>query len=188
MSVFVSVIGAVYMLNLRQNKAIMGGIPSIIHDFVSIFFPVAIIAHPQSIEPAEALLPSDSPAAGVSLFEYERRQLTEEVVQLIRNQESTAKYSNLFAFGNLTSPILNNNTCKSFPDDLSWPQEDAWNIFDSLLGGALIPTIPSAASCYKNWGLYNEEKCAAVIGNWYTPDFQFVSPSQQQHLPCSFSN
>jgi hypothetical protein len=41
-----------------------------------------------------------------------------------------------------------------------------WNLFNVLLGGALIKTVPESAICYREWGLYDDLQCETLAGNW----------------------
>lgn len=52
-------------------------------------------------------------------------------------------------------------SCKTFPDDETWPSSGRWNAFNASLGGALIKSVPPAAACYT--GEYQDAaKCAEV--------------------------
>lgn len=94
---------------------------------------------------------------------FESVQLTEFDLQPL-NETLTS----LFAFDDITVANIterSSSQCKVFPGDALWPQEWIWDIFDILLGGALVKTIPIAAPCYP--GPYqNAARCATVVNNW----------------------
>ena len=56
--------------------------------------------------------------------------------------------------------------CKTYPGDALWPSEFVWTLFDILLGGALIETIPYAAPCYDDFGNFDKSKCDFLTNNW----------------------
>lgn len=56
--------------------------------------------------------------------------------------------------------------CKVFPGDLLWPLPIVWDVFDKLLGGALIKTVPLAASCYSSWPEYDSNECETISSQW----------------------
>jgi hypothetical protein len=115
---------------------------------------------------------------GTVLFDYEKLQLTDEAIERIAKTEAAAPYAHLFGFDNGTdagSTSLNRSgTCKTFPGDESWPSGNTWEVFNKLLGGSLIPTIPLAAPCYKNWGNYDAAKCDTIIQKFRDPYLQYV--------------
>lgn len=86
-------------------------------------------------------------STGSSLLPFESIQLTDADLDPL-NQTLT----DLFAFDNATSTdnIISRSKlqCKTSPGDALWPQKWIWKIFDVLLGGALIETVPIAAPCY----------------------------------------
>lgn len=111
-----------------------------------------------------------SSAAGTPLFQYETVQLrAEDVVRLGGQHASLLDFEHE---GN-PAPVLDADECRAFPGTDSWPAQSAWDALGGALGGgALIPTVPVAAPCYRNWGRYDAEKCAAVVANWSNPYFQ----------------
>lgn len=130
------------------------------------------------IEPAVTTIPATS-AAGAPLQEGERLQLTDVVVDRVASDEATAEYAEYFAFPNSTvsSARLARRaaaaSCKTFPGDPQWPSGILWDIFDLLLGGALIPTVPLAAPCYDTeWGKKDIAKCSKLVSNWTNPLLQ----------------
>ncbi|KOS23052.1 hypothetical protein ESCO_003775 [Escovopsis weberi] len=81
------------------------------------------------------------------------------------------EHAPLFAF-NTTGPVVRSGECKVFPGDDGWPSQEEWDALDSVLGGALIKSVPIAAPCYRDWGRYDAEECRALLGNWTNPDTQ----------------
>ncbi|KAK3987469.1 bifunctional solanapyrone synthase [Cladorrhinum sp. PSN332] len=67
--------------------------------------------------------------------------------------------------------------CKTFPGDLLWPSQTIWNLFNFTLGGALIKTVPLAAPCYNNTGLYSASACQTVRDRWSDPFFHVEDPT-----------
>lgn len=57
-------------------------------------------------------------------------------------------------------------TCKTYPGDALWPSTVVWDVFDLLLGGALIKTVPVASPCYEDYGNYDEAACEWLTANW----------------------
>ncbi|KAK5994153.1 VAO-type flavoprotein oxidase [Cladobotryum mycophilum] len=109
--------------------------------------------------------------AGVPLFKYETEHLTEDILRRI-----PVEFAHLFAF-NTTSPILRQGECKPLPGDANWPSQSEWRVLNATLGGALISTVPVAAPCYHNWGVYDADKCAALTSNWIEPWFHEEDPT-----------
>lgn len=100
--------------------------------------------------------------AGTPWFQYETVQLTEASLAHLNKSQSAP-----FTSGN-GSHLSSRSTgkCKTFPGDTWWPAPAVWDLFDALLGGALIKTVPLASSCYSAWPEYNSKACAAVTSNW----------------------
>lgn len=133
------------------------------------------------IQPAVAFV-VETEAAGAPLQDAERQQLTDDVVNRISSEKSTAGYASYFAFED--SPVSNANNrsaiapCKSFPGDSDWPSHAMWDVFDRLLGEALIPTRPMGAPCYDSeWGERDESECANIIRNSANADFLSADPT-----------
>ncbi|KAF7943929.1 uncharacterized protein EAE97_005999 [Botrytis byssoidea] len=107
----------------------------------------------------------DNGTSSTALFDFETIQLkTSDLAQLNASMQA------LFTFGNASSVDASNiassrSACKVFPGDADWPADDVWDIFNDLLGGAPIKTIPIASSCYNDWN-YNADKCAFFTDNW----------------------
>jgi hypothetical protein len=126
-----------------------------------------------SIAPAQQTVSADSNSS-VPLNTAETVQLTTEVLQNLTSQlnDTTVSY---FNFGNdttITTTKRSASGCKVFPGDKAWPVDILWDIFDLLLGGRLIKTVPSASSCYSGWGDQNAAECAYVNSEWTDSHFQ----------------
>ncbi|OOQ85091.1 FAD binding domain protein [Penicillium brasilianum] len=105
---------------------------------------------------------SSSSAAGVPLFTSETLQLTEDALSSLSSNQSA-----LFQFGNASSLSARTvSGCKVYPGDFWWPSKLVWSLFDKVLGGALIKTVPLAASCYSSWGEYDADTCATITDDW----------------------
>jgi hypothetical protein len=106
---------------------------------------------------------------GVPLFEYETKRLEGP-----GPGTNTSKNADLFAFNTIRpSTILKSGECKPRPGDAAWPSQEVWDDFDKVLGcGALIRTVPLAAPCYDNWGVYDSAKCRYITNNWTDPYYQ----------------
>ncbi|KAL1980807.1 hypothetical protein VTN96DRAFT_3502 [Rasamsonia emersonii] len=134
---------------------------------------------PTSLAPAAQTVSSSS-AAGAPLFATEQVQLTQPVIDNLTTtlNESTAA---LFAFGNSTAnstlAARSFGSCKVFPGDAFWPSELIWDIFNLLLGGALIKTVPSASPCYNGWGDFNSAECSAIAAQWNNSNFHAADPT-----------
>lgn len=59
----------------------------------------------------------------------------------------------------------------AFPGDPMWPSDIVWDVFDLLLGGALIKTKPLASPCYTDFGDYDAEQCEWLTANWSNDSF-----------------
>ncbi|KAF1950216.1 hypothetical protein CC80DRAFT_528968 [Byssothecium circinans] len=133
------------------------------------------------IQPAATAV-AETQAAGAPLQEAEVKQLTDDVVDRIVSDEATAEYASYFAFED--SPVSNATTrrtaqsCKTFPGDWNWPINIVWDIFDHLLGKALIPTKPVGAPCYDSkWGKKDTAKCTDIVKNSTNANFLSDDPT-----------
>jgi hypothetical protein len=105
--------------------------------------------------------------SGAYLFGYETKQLTDAALARLSADEQT-----LFGFDDSavkSGPSRRSGECKLYPGDDAWPSEQTWDRFDALVDGNLIPTIPLAAPCYSNWGVYDSAKCAAITAKFTDP-------------------
>ncbi|KAK3303035.1 uncharacterized protein B0T15DRAFT_262003 [Chaetomium strumarium] len=122
----------------------------------------------------------DKPARAYPLFDYEARSLTEDGLQRLIDKAGVVDNAHLFAFDDGTDgnpDHLRSGSCKTFPGDAEWPSPATWRTFDKLLDGALIETLPVAAPCYRNLGVYDAEKCAAVQSSFTNPYFHENDPT-----------
>ncbi|KAJ5780426.1 hypothetical protein N7457_005586 [Penicillium paradoxum] len=103
---------------------------------------------------------SDS-IANAPLFESEQFQLTDDYIKKLSESEAA-----LAAFGEKDQTPPSTDGCKVFPGDDQWPSESTWSTLDDLVDGALIKTVPLAASCYTSWPQYDAQKCAYVSAEW----------------------
>lgn len=110
---------------------------------------------------------SDS-KSGAPLFTSETLQLTDQALASVDSNQSA-----LFQFKNSSSLSTRTvNGCKVFPGDFWWPSTWVWSLFDKFLGGALIKTVPLAASCYSSWPEYDANECAAITDDWTNSNLQ----------------
>lgn len=154
--------------------------------FLLLISPAAILGQSSSlpdVEPAAAFVPAASPA-GAPLQEAERLQLTDAVIERLTTEEGVSEYVEYFAFDDSTAASdvrvrrAASASCKTFPGDSEWPQEFVWDVFNALLGGALIPTKPIAAPCYDTqWGKKDSAKCTDITNNFTNPLFHEADPT-----------
>ncbi|KAJ5592411.1 hypothetical protein N7537_009315 [Penicillium hordei] len=128
------------------------------------------------VTPGEALVGQVSPAsiAGAPLFDSEKLQLTDrDIAKLSPNQSALVKFGSHGAY----KPTRPTRKCKVFPGDHQWPSQSAWSALDNLLGGALIKTVPLAASCYSSWPEYDSEECARISSQWTDSHLHAADPA-----------
>lgn len=115
------------------------------------------------------------------LFAWETTPLDPIDLARLVQDTNTSQYEHLFPFTGQNTPATPNRlspgTCKVFPGDNDWPSPEAWDAFGKVLGGALIKTVPAAAVCYANTGLYDAQRCSQVQANFSNPYFQYASES-----------
>lgn len=118
----------------------------------------------RAIPPAYTIVPETTAANG-PLLESERAQLTDAVLDQIAKHPSVSPVIDFVAFERNETAVKRNFTaCKTFPGDALWPAQPSWDIFDELLDGALLPTVPIASPCYdSNWGPKDAIKCNDVV-------------------------
>lgn len=138
-----------------------------------------------AIEPAWAHQSTSQTSA--SWFNYETIQLTDEIITNLTT--SGIVNASLFDFGTSNSSAgikhsLSSGQCKTFPGDADWPSANLWDLADSLLGGALIKTVPLASPCYHNWGNYDADVCALVTANW--SDWSYMQCVSIRRLSSAF--
>lgn len=123
--------------------------------------------------PGGARVGQVSPAsvAGAPLFDSEKFQLTDhDIAKLSQHQSALVKFGSEGS-DKTTQPT---GKCKVFPGDHQWPSQSEWSTLDSLLGGALIKTVPLAASCYSSWPEYDSEECERIGSQWTDSHLQLV--------------
>ncbi|CAI7578591.1 unnamed protein product [Penicillium glandicola] len=102
-----------------------------------------------------------SSASGQPLFDSEKFQLTDKDIAKLNKQQAA-----LVKFGGGADDARPTTGCKVFPGDRQWPSHSVWSTFDDLLGGALIKTVPLAASCYSSWPEYDSAECERITSEW----------------------
>lgn len=70
----------------------------------------------------------------------------------------------------LTAPT-NSTTCKSTPNDVSWPSIAQWTSLNQTLSGRLLHPLPPASACHSSFPGSSNESCAEVTAVW--SDFTF---------------
>lgn len=125
-----------------------------------------------TLAPAAVTVSNTTTADGTTLTAAETVQLTDEVVANLTNIALTN--ATLFAFddGNSTTLDKRSGSCKVFPGDTAWPSTLVWWVFDLLLGGRLITTVPLASSCYTDFDNYDAATCTDVDDNWTNSTMQ----------------
>jgi len=126
-----------------------------------------------SVRPAAETIAA-TPVGGAPQSNAEKLQLTDVVLERIKSEDATAEIADLFDFqSNETLGERAYAECKTYPGDASWPEEWVWDMFNSLLGNALIPTVPIAAPCYDSeWGKKNQARCNAIVSAFTTSSTQ----------------
>lgn len=125
---------------------------------------------------------SSASVAGAPLFDSEKFQLTDhDIAKLNRHQSALVKFG-CDGPDNTKRPT---GKCKVFPGDRHWPSQSAWSTLDNLLGGALIKTVPLAASCYASWPQYDSDECERISSEWGDSHLQLVIPHPcMKHRHC----
>ncbi|KAJ5502342.1 FAD linked oxidase N-terminal [Penicillium fimorum] len=114
-----------------------------------------------------------------SLFQNEKVQLTESVLSDVSAALQNSTVANMFAFASESTVPKRSvpHSCKVMPGDSWWPVDLIWDVFDILLGGSLIKTVPLASYCYPDWPQYNADKCASVSANWLNSNLHMADPA-----------
>ncbi|KAJ6111988.1 FAD linked oxidase N-terminal [Penicillium sp. IBT 18751x] len=111
--------------------------------------------------------------AGAPLFTNEQLQLTEQILST-----AAPNHTALFDFAkNSSLSARAHSACKVFPGDVAWPSKFVWALFDELLGGALIKTVPLAAACYSSWPEYDSDECATITTDWTNSNLHAADPA-----------
>jgi hypothetical protein len=131
----------------------------------SLFFrSVLPQATPTAVQPAAETI-SALPANGFPLSSAESVQLTESVLSGLESDPITSEIAKLLDFEEADSAVVwEPGSCKTYPGDEQWPEQKTWDLFNALLGNALIQTVPIAAPCYDSqWGQKNLSQCNAIV-------------------------
>jgi hypothetical protein len=119
------------------------------------------------------------------------RAVTDNVLNNLQDNTALGDQVSLFAFAdsNVTEPTHHSRNrrsakCKTAPDDILWPSDTIWSLFDLLLGGALEPVKPIASVCYpkSEYEDYDPSECANITANWSNGALQYVGYLFGYHL------
>ncbi|SPJ70415.1 uncharacterized protein FTOL_00143 [Fusarium torulosum] len=66
---------------------------------------------------------------------------------------------------------------QDIPCDSLWPSSTIWRLFDRITGGALIKTVPIAASYYDDYGTYDKSLYSHIVEQWTNSSLHIVDPS-----------
>ena len=110
-------------------------------------------------------------ATDTGFFDFEKAQLTTATLTNARGSGLDAgNLTNLFGSASSIQSSSGKKVtpgCKAYPGTSEWPSDLVWKAFDSLIGGALIKTVPLAAPCFNNWPTVRDPtKCASVSAHW----------------------
>ncbi|KAI5867229.1 FAD-binding domain-containing protein [Durotheca rogersii] len=153
-----------------------------------------VAANEFTVAPAIASVDARDSNSTAALFEGETLQLTDAVIANLTDLELSNV--SLFSFQSESSPeeTLSKQSlfgkCKTYPGDPLWPAKPVWKLFDVLLGGALIETVPYASACYDSFGNYDKAKCDFITNNWinasiyHTEDPTSINAVLFQGLTC----
>ena len=124
---------------------------------------------------AQAIADASAPARAAEividaqrqLFDFETIQLTDRVLADLATRG--VPDASLFSFqSDVPSDAERNQSgqCKTYPGDAAWPSAQTWALFNVLLDGALIKTIPDTATCYSEWSVFDASKCQNLTVNY----------------------
>lgn len=87
------------------------------------------------------------------LFDFETLQLTDDVLANLKDAGFGDEALSLFSPKSkpVKRQVVAKPPCKIYPGDATWPSGAIWRLFNVLLGGALIRTVPEASLCYPEW-------------------------------------
>ncbi|KAI1496539.1 FAD binding domain-containing protein [Biscogniauxia marginata] len=154
---------------------------------------LTVPANESTVAPAVAIVDERYSNSTADLFKDEALQLTDSVIANLTKLDLSN--ITLFAFqnesdaGNSVKHTLFGK-CKTYPGDFLWPPKFLWKLFDILLGGALVETVPYAAPCYNDFGNYDQAKCDFITNNWvngsiyHTEDPTSINAVLFQGLTC----
>ncbi|KXG54331.1 FAD-binding, type 2 [Penicillium griseofulvum] len=69
-------------------------------------------------------------------------------------------------FAHLLVVVAASGSCKTSPDDSSWPSANEWQALNQSIQGTLIKTAPAASSCYPGNPFGSSENCTVVKNHW----------------------
>lgn len=141
------------------------------------------LAHAAAAVKAAGLAPAaEKVARSRDLFDFETVQLTDSILEKLSNQVPDVS---IFSFRTKAPPsaklMRRSGACKTYPGDAAWPSDEVWNLFDTLLGGALIRTVPDTAICYSNWNVYDASACQNLTSN-YANSYLRYEIAQSSHI------
>src|SRR4051794_22893617 len=62
-------------------------------------------------------------------------------------------------------------SCKSTPNESTWPSASQWAFLNQSLSGRLLHPFPPATACQSSFTNFNLETCASIKQSW--ADFSF---------------
>jgi len=130
-----------------------------------------------------AIPPASTTLSNPNLLGFEEVQLTDSVISDLDDEIPDAS---VFAFDDSATAAKRRDVaaagdtawkkkCKTYPGDSAWPSDAKWKIFNKLLGGALIKTVPEASPCYNNWGNHDAAKCDSLTAGWGNSSLRYVN-------------
>ncbi|KAI8631449.1 hypothetical protein F5Y19DRAFT_493352 [Xylariaceae sp. FL1651] len=79
-------------------------------------------------------------------------------------------------FDNHAKPVtLDNQDCKVFPGDASWPPDEDWASLNASIGGVLLKPKPAASVCYPGPD-YNASQCQFLVSGTSSTRFWLDDP------------
>lgn len=79
-------------------------------------------------------------------------------------------------FANLFLTVAASASCKSSPNDSSWPSANEWRALNQSIQGTLIKTTPAASSCYPGNPFGSKENCTDVKSHWNYASYHSTWP------------
>ncbi|KAI1480259.1 FAD-binding domain-containing protein [Daldinia eschscholtzii] len=160
------------MASLRKAVAaiFLAHVAPVVYSQTLVIDNTTLSANESTVAPAAASVDAGITNSTADLFEGETLQLTEAVLANLTDLELSNV--TLFSFQNESDLAENlskrslSGLCKTYSDDPYWPFPSTWGLFNVLLGGGLIQTVPYASSCYDSFGNRNTSKCDFITNNW----------------------
>lgn len=69
-----------------------------------------------------------------------------------------------------------NPSCKTAPNDSTWPSLPQWVSLNQSLSGRLLQPLPPASACHPSFPEFNVEICASINQTWGNFSFHQDSP------------